>query len=106
MPGCYVQAALAVAAGAGPAGGLFVLLVFLGVLQQPGGMALRALVGQVHVWWGHRVPSPPGSPFVAPAGTSVIGTGLRRRCVLMCDVSGFQVTAAGLRPSNSSSWPS
>ena len=43
-------AALAVAAGAGPADGLFVSLVFLGVLQQPGGMALRALVGQVH--WG------------------------------------------------------
>jgi len=49
MPGCYVQAALAVAAGADPAAGLFVLLVLLGVLQQPGGMTLRALVGQVHV---------------------------------------------------------
>jgi len=49
MPGCYVQATLAVAAGADPAAGLFVLLVLLGVLQQPGGMTLRALVGQVHV---------------------------------------------------------
>ena len=28
------------------------------------------------------------------------------RCVLMCDAPGFQVTAAGLRPSDSCSWPS
>jgi hypothetical protein len=28
------------------------------------------------------------------------------RCFLMCDAPGFQLIAAGLRPSNSCSWPS
>src|SRR6266545_2614881 len=47
MSDCSVQAApTAVAPGAGPPAGL---LVVLGVPQQPGGVALGALVGQIRV---------------------------------------------------------